>query len=453
MLGPFAPQPHPGQEPGLAARRGLQPDVHDGRARRGRGRGQHGQGEAFAGGAHPVPQPGRPRCVARRRAPVREEPYEGHGQRHPAAPALAFVQVLDHLQEAVPRQAGAHRGGAAGRLERPCVGLVGARGQLATFEQLAEPVPGLLVQPSRSGQCGPGQVVVEEGAGVPVPVHEELRQLPALAALAQFLEGAVDAAGGDGQPADALPYGVAAEFADQGLGEPAGAALGVVLRRLALAGGVEPELPPPWHRTPAAVVVVAEVPPGVAGCVDPAGVHECGLQREAALFDQVGPPPAQRRVEVEVADLAGAGVGAGQHQLLAGPEVAVSGPEDPQQVAVALREFVEQRRFHVLLGRRPVRRAQGGHGRGVRPVEGVRFVERGQQQPDVAGRHLRGPGQPPGEAQGVAGRAAQVPAVADVVALDPGDEREGALRSEGRGQEVGGSHPISASVTACSIRS
>ncbi len=262
----------------------------------------------------------------------------------------------------------------------------------------------------------------------------------------------MDAEGGAGQPADALPYGPSAQFAEQGLGEPAGAALGVVLRDLALAGGVEPELPPARHGTPASVVGVAEVPAGVAGRVDPAGVHECGLEREASLFDEVGPPPAQRRVEVEVPDLAGAGVGAGQHQLLARPEVAVSGPKDPEQVAVALREFVEQCRLHVLLGRRPTGGAQRRHRRRVRPVEVARIVERGEQQPDVAGRHLGGSGQPPGEAQGVAGRAAQVPAVADVVALDPGDEREGALRSEGRGQEVGGSHPISASVTACSMR-
>lgn len=330
---------------------------------------------------------------------------------------------------------------------------MGAAGQLAALEEGAEAVPGRLVELGGPGQCGPGQVVVEEGAGVPVAVDDELRQLPTLAAFAQLLEGAVDAEGGAGQSADALPYGASAQFAEQGLGEPAGAALGVVLRDLALAGGVEPELSAARDGTPAAVVGVAEVPAGVAGRVDPAGVHERGLEREAALFDEVGAPPAQRRVEVEVPDLTGAGIGAGQHQLLARPEVAVSGPEDPQQVAVALREFVEERRFHVLLGRRPVGRAQGGHRRGVRPVEVARFVERGEQQPDVAGRHLGGAGQPPGEAQGVAGRAPQVPAVADVVALDPGDEREGALRSEGRGQEVGGSHPISASVTACSIRS
>ncbi len=263
----------------------------------------------------------------------------------------------------------------------------------------------------------------------------------------------MDAAGGDGEAADALAHGASAEFREEGLGEAARAALGVVLRGLALAGGVEAELAASRYGAATAVVGAAEVPAGVAGRVDAAGVDECGLEREAAVFDEVGAPPAECRIEVEVADLAGAGVGAGQHELLAGPEVAVSGPEDPQQVAVALREFVEQRRLHVLLGRRPVRRAQGGHGRGVRPVEGFGFVERGQQQPEVGGRHLGGAGQPVREAQGVAGRAAQVPAVADVVALDAGDEREGALRAEGRGQEVGGDHPISASATACSIRS
>lgn len=453
VLGAFAVQPHPGQVAGPAVRWRLQPDVHDGPARRGRRRGHRGQDEARAGGVHPVPQPGRPVRVARRGGPVREEPYERHDQRHPAAPALALVQVLDHLQEAVSRQAAAHRGGTAGHFERPRVGLVGTARQLAALEECAEPVPGGLVEPGGPGQPGSGQAVVEEGAGVPVPVHEELRQLPALAAFAQFLEGAVDAEGGAGQSADALAHVALPEFAEQGLGEPAGAALGVVLRGLALPGGVEPELPAARHRTAAAVVGGAEVPAGVAGRVDPAGVHEGGLEREAPGFDQVGPPPAQRRVEVEVPDLAAAGVGAGQHQLLARAEVAVSRPEDPQQVAVALWEFVEQHRFDVLLGRRAVRRPQGGHGRGVRPVEGVRRVERGQQQPDVAGRHLGGSGQPAGEAQGVAGRTAQVPAVADVVALDPGDEREGAPRPEGRGQEVGGSHPISASATACSIRS
>lgn len=34
-----------------------------------------------------------------------------------------------------------------------------------------------------------------------------------------------------------------------------------------------------------------------------------------------------------------------------------------------------------------------------------------------------------------------------------GDEGEGALRAEARGQQTGGNHPISASATACSMRS
>ncbi|MFE2273739.1 hypothetical protein ACFXB4_31450 [Streptomyces lavendulae] len=452
-------------------------------------RAQGGQVEALADGPYPGGEPGRPHRVRGARAgaavavaagPVGEVLHEGHHEGQARRAALALVEVPGHVEEGVGGEPAAHRGGAARGAERPGVGLVGAARQLPALEEFAEAVPAGLVEAGGAGQDGPGRVVVEEGARVPVPVDDELRQLPALAASAQFPEAAVDGAGGVREAGDAVAHGPVAEFGEQGLGEPARPALGVVLRGLALAGGVKAELAAPGDGGAAPVVGAAEVPAGVAGRVDPAGVHQCGLEREPAVFDEVGLPPAQRGVEVEVADAAGAGVGAGQHQLPVAVEVAVPGPEDPQEVAVALREFVEQHGLRVLLGRGPVRVPERGQAGRAGPVEPVGVVERGQQQPDVRGGHLAGPGQPAGEAQGVAGGAPEVPAVADLVRLHPGDQREGAAGAEGGRQEplgggggaefpgagipevgipgVGGPrggvrHPMPASATACSMRS
>ncbi len=115
-------------------------------------------------------------------------------------------------------------------------------------------------------------------------------------------------------------------------------------------------------------------------------------------MDQVGVPEPQGRVEVEVADRGGGGVGERQQQLVLFTGVAVAGPVDEQQVAVALGQFAQQRVLDLGAGGGAVGGQDGGvgrlRGRALWTLRGTalwRRGQRGEEQPDVASGTPAGP--------------------------------------------------------------